>query len=405
MNPGLNGRDLRDAFDTDDYNVMIVANKFQTGFDQPKLCAMYVDRKLQGVDCVQTLSRLNRVFPGKETFVLDFVNDEQDVLDAFRPYYNRADLADVSDPNVVYDLQRALDAEGIYHWPEVEQFARAFFDPKASATKLSYHCQPAKERFSQRYKAAQEQLRTWKQARREAERKGDSAGVSRAEHEIKEAGEAIDALDLFRKNLQSFVRSYEFLSQIISYDDPELEALCVFAKHLHPLLRIDRLEQDEIDLSELALTHYRLTKRQEQRLQLEVEDEKGEYRLGSITSVGSGKPHDPDKKRLSEIIERLNDLFGAEVSDEDKLHFARGVADRIQRDEAVMAEVTRNSRQQVMHGQFPQRVTDIVLDAMTDNEKLSMEILDDREKARGFALMILDLLVWRRESSEARAPQ
>ncbi|TQE99480.1 MAG: type I restriction endonuclease subunit R [Spiribacter salinus] len=405
MNPGLNGRDLRDAFDTDDYNVMIVANKFQTGFDQPKLCAMYVDRKIQGVDCVQTLSRLNRVFPGKDTFVLDFVNDEQDVLDAFRPYYNRADLADVSDPNVVYDLQRALDAEGIYHWPEVEQFARAFFDPKASATKLSYHCQPAKERFSQRYKAAQEQLRTWKQARREAERKGDSAGVSRAEHEIKEAGEAIDALDLFRKNLQSFVRSYEFLSQIISYDDPELEALCVFAKHLHPLLRIDRLEQDEIDLSELALTHYRLTKRQEQRLQLEVEDEKGEYRLGSITSVGSGKPHDPDKKRLSEIIERLNDLFGAEVSDEDKLHFARGVADRIQRDEAVMAEVTRNSRQQVMHGQFPQRVTDIVLDAMTDNEKLSMEILDDREKARGFALTILDLLVWGRESSETRAPR
>src|SRR5699024_5762464 len=87
LNPGLRGRDLRDAFDTDDYNVMIVANKFQTGFDQPKLCAMYVDKKLSGVECVQTLSRLNRIFPGKQTFVVDFFNDADDVLESFKPFY------------------------------------------------------------------------------------------------------------------------------------------------------------------------------------------------------------------------------------------------------------------------------------------------------------------------------
>ncbi|WP_435106589.1 type I restriction endonuclease subunit R [Arhodomonas sp. AD133] len=403
LNPGLTGRDHAEALDTDAFNVLIVANKYQTGFDQPKLCAMYVDKKLKGVDCVQTLSRLNRVFPGKETFILDFINDEQEILDAFRPYYNKAELADVSDPNVVYDLQRTLDAAGIYHWQEVEQFARAFFDPKASATKLSYYCQPAKERFTHRYKGAQEQRSTWKQAKREAERNGDEAGAAKAEHEIKEAGEAIDELDLFRKNLQSFVRGYEFLSQIISFDDPELEQLCVFAKHLHPLLRVDRLDQEEIDLSELALTHYRLTKRQEQRLQLEVQDESGEYNLKPVSEVGSGKPHDPEKKRLSEIIDRLNDLFGAEVSDDDKLHFAQGVADRIERDEAVMAEVNRNSPQQLMHGQFPQRVADIVLDAMNDNEKLSMEILDDKEKGRDFAMLILRLLTWRENSADRQA--
>src|SRR5690625_2805628 len=95
LNPGLKGRDLAEAFDTDDFNVMIAANKFQTGFDQPKLCAMYVDKKLQGVDCVQTLSRLNRLFPGKQTFILDFYNDEQEILDAFAPYYRKAELADV----------------------------------------------------------------------------------------------------------------------------------------------------------------------------------------------------------------------------------------------------------------------------------------------------------------------
>ncbi|WP_460539940.1 type I restriction endonuclease subunit R, partial [Halomonas garicola] len=180
LNPDLNGRDLAQAFDTDDYNVMIAANKFQTGFDQPKLCAMYVDKKLQNVDCVQTLSRLNRLFPGKETFILDFYNDEDDILDAFAPYYRRAELADVSDPNVVFDLQRSLDASGIYYGEEVEHFAHAFFDPKAPASSLSYYCQPAQDRFKQRYRFALEQLETWQDARDTAEQNGDDKGLKRA---------------------------------------------------------------------------------------------------------------------------------------------------------------------------------------------------------------------------------
>src|SRR5690554_6091814 len=229
LNPGLKGRDLAEAFDTDDFNVMIAANKFQTGFDQPKLCAMYVDKKLQGVDCVQTLSRLNRLFPGKQTFILDFYNDEQEILDAFAPYYRKAELADVSDPSVVYDLQRSLDASGIYHWPEVEGFARAFFDPKAPASSLSYYCRPAQDRFKHKYQALLEQQQTWKEARRIAEDNGDDKGLKRAEQELKEAGTTRDELDLFRKNLQSFVRAYEFLSQIVTFDDPELEQLCVYA--------------------------------------------------------------------------------------------------------------------------------------------------------------------------------
>uniref|UniRef100_UPI002621738D type I restriction endonuclease subunit R n=1 Tax=uncultured Halomonas sp. TaxID=173971 RepID=UPI002621738D len=218
LNPGLKGRDLAEAFDTDDYNVMIAANKFQTGFDQPKLCAMYVDKKLQGVDCVQTLSRLNRLFPGKQTFILDFYNDEQEILDAFAPYYRKAELADVSDPQVVYDLQRTLDASGIYQWPEVAAFAKAFFDPKAPASSLSYYCRPAQDRFKHKYQALLEQLQIWKDARRIAEQNGDDKGVKRAEQEIKEAGTTRDELDLFRKNLASFVRTYEFLSQIVTFD-------------------------------------------------------------------------------------------------------------------------------------------------------------------------------------------
>ena len=392
LNPGLDGRDLAEAFDTTDYNVMIAANKFQTGFDQPKLCAMYVDKKLHGVDCVQTLSRLNRLFPGKQTFILDFFNEAKDVLESFIPYYNKATLADVSDPQVVIDLQRSLDAAGIYHWGEVQGFAKAFFDPRASAASLSFHCRPAQDRFKNRYSAVLEQLKHWKEERRRAERDGHDKGVKRAEQELKDAGVIRDELDLFRKNLQSFVRTYEFLSQIVHFDDLELEQLCVYARHLHPLLRIDRLlDDDVVDVSELELTHYRLTKHQEQTLRLQDADS-GEG-LDPISEVGTAKPHDPEKKRLSEIIEKLNDLFGAEINDQDQLHFANGVADRIRRDQAVMAQVEQHSPDQVMHGLFPKRVTDTVLDAMTDHEKLAMQVLDSPEKGREFALLILRMLM------------
>ncbi|PAA05247.1 type I restriction endonuclease subunit R [Pseudomonas fragi] len=391
LNTGLNGRDLADAFNTQDFNVMIAANKYQTGFDQPKLCAMYVDKKLQGVDCVQTLSRLNRTFgDSKETFILDFFNEPQDILDAFLPYYTKAELTDVTDPQIIYDLQKKLDAEGIYHWQEVEAFALAFFDPKAQASKLSYYCAPAKERFAKRYAFSLESRQQALDYKRTAEANGDSAGFKKAEHALKEAGEQVDQLDLFRKNLQSFVRLYEFLSQIVPYEDRELEQLCVYAKHLHPLLRVDRLLQDDVDVGELQLSHYRLSKRAEHQLRLN--EETGEYTLKPGSDVGSGKPHDPEKKRLSEIIEALNDIFGAEVSDDDQLQFLTGIAQRISRQEDVMAQVNNHSVDQVMHGLFPKRVLDTVLDAMTDHEKLSLEVLDNETKSRAFALVILKML-------------
>ncbi|KRG76957.1 Restriction endonuclease, type I, EcoRI, R subunit/Type III [Stenotrophomonas ginsengisoli] len=391
LNDGLNGRDLAEAFDTDDFNVMIAANKYQTGFDQPKLCAMYVDKKLQGVDCVQTLSRLNRTFgQSKTTFILDFFNDGQDILDAFLPYYSKATLEDVSDPQIVYDIQKTLDAEGIYHWEEVRAFARAFFDPKAPASKLSYHCAPARERFAKRYQFGVEARAQALGFKRTAEANGDSAGVKQAEHALKQAGEQIDQLDLFKKNLQSFVRLYEFLSQIVPYEDRELEMLCVYAKHLHPLLRVDRLDRDDIDVGELQLTHYRLTKRKEQQLRLS--EGEGEFGLKPGTDVGKGKPHDPEKKRLSEIIAVLNELFGAETTDDDQLHFAKGIAQRISRQEDVMAQVNAHSEEQVMHGLLPKRVIDTVLDAMADNEKMSLEVLDNETKSKLFTMLIYRLL-------------
>jgi type I restriction enzyme R subunit len=390
LNPDLNGRDHAQAFNTHQYNVMIAANKYQTGFDQPKLCAMYVDKKLQGVDCVQTLSRVNRIFPGKETFILDFFNDASEVLEAFREYYTTAELSGVSDAQVVYDLQETLDAEGIYHWDEVEAFARAFFDPKAEASKLSYYCQPARERFTKRYKLLGDERASARFDLAQAKADGNTVGEKQTEVLLKEIGQGLDRLDLFKKNLTSFVRTYEFLAQIVFFEDVELEQLCVFAKKLVPLLRHELLDSDTVDISELELTHYRLTKQKEHELRLEGEgDPDG---LDPIIGVGTGKPHDPEKKSLSEIIEKLNDIFGAEVSDEDQLHFANGIADRVRRDAAVMAQVNSHSTEQVMHGLFPKRLTDLVLDSMNDQEKLSMEVLDNEDSQKAFASLILRLI-------------
>lgn len=390
LNPDLNGRDLAKAFDTNSYNVMIVANKFQTGFDQPKLCAMYVDKKLRGVDCVQTLSRLNRIFPGKTTFILDFFNQPEDILEAFLPYYNKAELTDVSDPQLIYPLQQTLDAERIYHWSEVEAFALAFFDPKAANAKLANLCRPAVDRFKQRYQTAEAARHQAQADKRAAQLQGNSPALTRAEHDLKAAGEQIDQLDLFKKNLKSFIRLYEFLSQIIDYQDPELEQLCIYAKHLHPLLRSDRLDQEEIDISELSLSYYKLEKQKEQELKLA--DQEGDYGLKPASAIGTGQAHDPEKKHLSEIIQALNDLFGAEVTDADQVQFLNTIAQRISRQEDVMAQVNNHTLDQVMHGLFPQRVVDTVLDALTDHEKLSLTVLENEASARQFATLVLTCL-------------
>jgi len=159
MNPGLKGRDMRKAFDTDEYQVMLAANKFQTGFDQPKLCAMYVDKRLAGVECVQTLSRLNRTCgPAKRTFILDFVNDPEEILSAFKPYYRTAELSDVSDPNLIHELEDKLRDAQIFEWHEVEQLAKAYFDPKGTQEQLVAACAPGKERFRARWEAATKQM-------------------------------------------------------------------------------------------------------------------------------------------------------------------------------------------------------------------------------------------------------
>ena len=227
MNPGLKGRDLRDAFATDDYQVMIVANKFQTGFDQPKLVAMYVDKRLGGVQAVQTLSRLNRTFPPlkDQTFVLDFANEATDIVDAFSPYYEATTLSDISDPNIVHDTERKLSVAGIYEESEVDGFAKAYVAKEGHNALVSW-IQPAADRFSARL--------------RDALKASDSVEV--------------DELQMFRKDARTYVRQYEFLSQLFDYENPWLEKLALYLKMLIP--QLDRGETEApIDLSAVTIDY------------------------------------------------------------------------------------------------------------------------------------------------------
>jgi len=391
MNLGLKGRDLRDAFDTDEYQVMIVANKFQTGFDQPKLCAMYVDKKLNGVDCVQTLSRLNRTYPGKEEpFVLDFVNKPDDVLAAFKPYYRTAELEDVSDPNLIYDLQEKLQQERIFRWEEVEAFAQAFFDPKQTQDKLNYHVRPAVDRYKARYSSAVQALKDAQREERQAEMHSDEVALANAKKTGKAVGEEKSVLDLFRKDLGSFVRFYEFISQVVPFDDADLEKLAVYARHLRPLLRQAELDQP-LDLSDVELTHYRLKKQGEHKLTLG--EGEGTWTLSPGEGVGGGQPHDPEKESLAEIIARLNELFAGEsLTDSDRLNYLRTIKDKVLENSAVVSQLENNTPDQIMLGDFPAAVQSAVMDSLENHQGLAGRLLRDPKLLRASARILLDLI-------------
>jgi type I restriction enzyme R subunit len=360
---------------------------------------MYVDKKLAGVDCVQTLSRLNRTYAGKDmTFVLDFVNEPEDILAAFKPYYQTAELAGVSDPNLIYDLFGKLGAEKIYQWHEVEAFATAFFDPKQSQDAIARHCKPALQRWQQRYRLAVDVLHEARRQLKLAEsNEAGSISVDNGNKSVKDAKEVKDALDNFKKDLGSFVRFYEFMSQVIDYDDIELEKLNVYARHLLPLLREERIDED-IDLSDVVMTHYRLSKIREQRLHLQnnsnLQDDKGEYQLQPTDSLGSAKAHDMQTALLSEIVQRMNDLFtGDKLTEKDLINYANTIADKIRENDRVMDQLNNNSAEQAMLGDFPSAVLDAVIDSRNTHNDLAMQYLSDEKIAKGFARLLLDMLV------------
>jgi type I restriction enzyme R subunit len=395
MNPNLKGRDMRKAFDSDDYQVMIVANKFQTGFDQPKLCAMYVDKKLAGVECVQTLSRLNRTYPNKAetgTFVLDFFNEPDDILSAFQPYYQTAELADVSDPNLIFTLHDKLRAAGIFTWQEVEQFCTAFFVKNKSNAAIANICKPAVQRWQQRYKSAVDAFKQAKMMFERTKKTGDTVLITNAENCLKDCQKEKDALEIFKKDLGTFVRFYEFMSQIVDYDDTGLEKLSLYARNLRPMLREAWLDDDEVDLNNVVLSHYRVAKIRQQDLLLKQNT--GEYKLEPGEGLGTARPNDKKEEFLSQIISRLNEIFVADqLSDKDMVNYAYTIRDKVSENDIVMQQIENNSAEQALLGDFSKAIDDAIMDSNSAHQNQMIQLLSDPKKAASFARVVFDLLV------------
>lgn len=374
LNPGLRGRDIRDAFAEPDYHLLLVANKFQTGFDQPLLCGMYVDKMLGGIQAVQTLSRLNRAHPGKDTtYILDFVNDAGDILKAFKTYYETAQLEATTDPHHVYDLRAKLDATGYYDGFEVDRVAKVEFDPKGMQAQLSTAIAPVADRLLKRYKAARQDKAT-------AEAKHDNKAAQMAK-------DALDALVLFKNDMGAFVRLYAFLSQIFDYGNTDIEKRFLFYKRLIPLLEFGR-ERDTVDLSKVVLTHHSLRNSGRQPLSLNH----GEApKLPPMDAVGSGAVQEKEKAFLDEIIAKVNGLFEGELTDDDQLMYVNGVIKgKLLENELLVQQAASNSKEQFANSpDLKDALLHAIMDALEAHNTMSAQALGSDRVREGLKDILL----------------
>ncbi|MFJ8432017.1 type I restriction endonuclease subunit R [Kitasatospora sp. NPDC094019] len=349
MNPGVH--DLRTAFKGDEYKVMIVANKFQTGFDQPLLCAMYVDRLLSGVTAVQTLSRLNRTYVTPSgvqkttamTQVVDFTNEPSKIQKAFEPYYTDAHLEQSTDPNLVHDLSAKLDTSGIYTLAELDQCAEAFVKNKGNNA-LAAAVSPGKRKFQDRYTAALVANGG----------EGDKA--------------ALAELNMFRKDVGTFVRLYDFMSQIVDYGDADLEKRSIYLRLLERRIRPDNFTAP-IDLSDVVLQSVKHVDRGKTDIALGREN----VALKGMSGAGSATKNDPKLVAFQAVLDRLNDLFGNEdFTASQKVAFLDTLLGALLDDEDLVRQAEVNTATQFAESpDFDDAVTGAVADNQGAHNKMS----------------------------------
>lgn len=360
--PGMNGfgeKEVPKKFASEEFRVLLVAEKYQTGFDQPLLHTMYVDKRLDNVKAVQTLSRLNRIYPRKEdTFVLDFVNDAETIKQAFLPYYEEAYLPEETDPNLLYDLKtNIMDAQVLWHenieagWLALESTG----DVKLGNAALNAALDPAVERFK---------------------------GKEKAER------------DEFRGQLQGYARLYAYLLHIVPFADIELLKLYEVGRFL--LRKLPRKSVgDAFDLDDqVALRYYRLTKTGEHKIALGGDELPG---LEGPSEVGTSEERESPKAPLSELIERINQIFGADLGPEAMLTIEQ-VQDRMVANETLAEQAKANSFENYRHG-FDPAFLDALVELRQGNVKFFNRAIED-ENLRQFIADSLRPEVYRRQ----RAP-
>jgi type I restriction enzyme, R subunit len=374
LNPNLRGREMREAFNTEEYQILLVANKFQTGFDQPLLCGMYVDKRLAGITAVQTLSRLNRAHDGKDTtYVVDFVNDPEEILTAFKTYYDTAELENVTDPHLVFDLRMKLDALGFYDEFEVNRVVEVEFNPKSKQSDLAAALEPVISRLLQRYKSAQERLKI-------ATARNDAKTAEDAKNEL-------NALVLFKHDMSVFQRMYAFLSQIFDYGNTAIEKRFIFYKRLLPLLEFGR-EREGIDLSKVILTHHHLKDQGKRTIPL---GEGESPKLSPLTESGGGSVQEKEKARLAEIIAKVNDLFEGDLTEDDRLVYVNNVIKgKLLESVILVQQAANNTKEQFANSpDLSNELLNAIMDALAAHNTMSKQALESERVRSGLREILL----------------
>ena len=334
------------TFEQPEVRFLIVANKFQTGFDQPLLHTMYVDKKLGGVNAVQTLSRLNRTHPEKKgALVLDFANESDEIQAAFEPYYETTLLSEATDPNLLYEHQTRLAAFPVYAEADVAAFAKVYFDPKATQDRLYAVLAPVVERFG--------------------------ALSEEEQHD-------------FRGQLTDYVRLYAFLAQVLTFADADLEKLYVFARHLRRLLPADQAELPREVQQNIDMESYRIQQTGSGKIALE-------RRPGVLDPVSTkqGRGVTPEElETLSRIIAELNERFGLNLGPEHRVTLGQ-MMEKLDDDAALDAAARVNTRENVRLT-FDQKVEHVIQEIVDSNFDLYKRITDDRAFGEAIKNLLFD---------------
>ncbi len=357
---GFSEKEVPKKFASAEYQLLLVADKYQTGFDQPLLHTMYVDKKLSGVKAVQTLSRLNRMYPGKEdTFILDFANDTEEIKEAFQPYYEMTTVETTTDPNHLYDLKVEIEKPQIIWQAEIDNFCNVFFKSMKTMSvkqqsKLNAYIDPAVERYKQLPEADAEDDIIYETTQ-----------------------------DDFKHTLLVFGRLYSFLSQIMPFADVELEKFYAYTRFL--LKKLPRKSQeDRFQLGdEVALEYYRLDKVAESNILL---DDQAEYGLEGVNTSGLRLDKE-EEKALSEIINVLNKRFSTEFAEADKLFFDQ-IESELVNDENLSQQAKSNSIDNFKFG-FDDVFMDKLISRMEQNQDIFAKMMDDNE----FGGMVRDYML------------
>jgi type I restriction enzyme R subunit len=341
---------------------------------------MYVDKKLAGIQAVQTLSRLNRAYNGPHglkdtTYILDFVNEPDDILAAFQTYYETAELSGVTDPNLIFDLRAKLDGSGHYDDFEVDRVALIELNPKATQGQLVAAIEPVADRLLKRFKAAKAAY--------------DAAVAKHPDGpEAQAAKDELDALVLFKRDLGTFVRVYAFLSQMFDYGNTAIEKRSIFFKRLLPLLDFGR-EREGVDLSKVTLTHHKLKRQGDSSLTLGEAD--GEYKLDPMTEPGTGQVQDKEKIKLSEIVQKVNDLFEGELTEDDKLVYVNNVLmGKLLESDLLMQQAANNSKEQFANSpDLSSELMNAIMDAFEAHSTMSKQAIDSDKVRQGLKHILL----------------